>query len=185
MRISDYSIRNGKKGWMLAVDYESRTPNSKGFTLIEIVMSIVLISILSGIAALIILQGVKAYTDEQSRSDLHYQTRLAIERMTREIRLVRSCGDITTPGSNPAASITFTDINGTAVNFAVAGNTLNRGANLLATGITTAQPFRFLAADGTTATMACPGIWFVEIMLADTQGTESIQMRTRVHPRSF
>jgi prepilin-type N-terminal cleavage/methylation domain-containing protein len=156
-----------------------------GFTLVELVITIVLVGILAGLAALIILQGVRAYADEQSRSDLHYQARLAMERMAREIRLIRSCGDITPPASNPAASITFTDISGTSVNFALAGNNLNRGADLLATGITSAQPFRFLAADGTTTTIACPGIWFVEITVADTQRTESVQMRTRVHPRSL
>lgn len=159
------------------------TPHSNGFTLIEIVITIVLVSILSGLAAMIILQGVRAYSDEQSRSDVHYQARLAVERIAREARLIRSCGDIVAP-ANLSATLSFTDISGNPIAFNVAGVTLSRGANVLANNITSPTPFRFLdnAGNGTTA---CPGIWFVEIAITDTQGSESLQMRTRVHPRNF
>ena len=166
---------------------ELRAPNSKGFTLIEIVITIVLVSIIGGIAAMIILQGVRAYSDEQRRSDVHYQARYAMERMAREARLIRSCAAITGP-ANPSNTLQFTDINGTAVTFTVNAGVLSRGADILATGVTSAQPFRFYQKDGTTATTSCISpndIWFVEIALTATQGTETIQMRTRVHPRNF
>lgn len=161
-------------------------PHSKGFTLVEIIITIVIVGIIAGIAAMIIAEGVRAYSDAQVRSDVHYQARLAMERMAREIRMIRSCGDINPPGSNPSGTISFTDINGNGVNFSsAAGNNLNRGANLLARGITSGQPFTFLAADGTTLTTACPGIWLVQIDLTSTQGSETLQIRTRVHPRNF
>jgi prepilin-type N-terminal cleavage/methylation domain-containing protein len=158
-------------------------PHSNGFTLIEIVITIVIVSILASFASMIILQGVKAYSDEQSRSDAHYQARLAVERMERETRLIRSCGAIMAP-ANSSATLSFTDINGNAVVFNVAGGNLSRGANILAHGITSATPFRFLDNNGNQTT-ACPGIWFVEISVTDQQGSESLQMRTRVHPRNF
>jgi prepilin-type N-terminal cleavage/methylation domain-containing protein len=160
-----------------------KTPNSQGFTLIEIVITIVLIGILSGIAAMIILQGVRAYSDEQTRSDVHYQARLAMERMAREARLIRSCADIVGP-ANPSATLSFTDISGNLVMFNVVGTTLSRGADVLANNITSGTPFRFLDNAGNQTT-ACPGIWFIEIAITDTQGSESLQMRTRVHPRNF
>ena len=53
-------------------------------------MVIVLVGILGTIAATIIMQGIRAYSDEQSRSDAHYQARFAMERMAREIREIRS-----------------------------------------------------------------------------------------------
>jgi prepilin-type N-terminal cleavage/methylation domain-containing protein len=163
--------------------------NTSGFTLIEIVITIVLVSILAGIAALIILQGVKAYSDEQSRSDVHYQARLAMERMAREIRHARSCAAITGP-ANPSGTLTFTDINGNAVVFSVSGGNLSRGADILATGITSAQPFRFLDQNGNETT-ACSvptvptDIWFVDISLTAQQGAESLVLNSRVHPRNF
>ncbi len=165
------------------------SPQSNGFTLVEIVITIVLIGILSGIAALIILQGVKAYSGEQSRSDVHYQARVAMERMTREARLIRSCAAIAGP-ANPSNTLSFTDVNGNNVVFSLAGGNLLRGADLLASGITSTQPFSFLDQNGNvTTTCSVPpvptDIWFVDINLTDTQNLETLQMRTRVHPRNF
>jgi prepilin-type N-terminal cleavage/methylation domain-containing protein len=164
---------------------ELPTPNSQGFTLIEIVMTIVIVSVLAALAALIILQGVRAYSDEDSRSDIHYQTRLAVERIAREARQITDCTRITVP-ANPGGTFSFFDINtGATVTFSIAGTNLLRNADLLASGITSPQPFRFLATDGTTLTTACPGIWFIDISVTDAKGTQSLPMRTRVHPRNF
>lgn len=160
-----------------------RIPNSKGFTLIEIVLTIVLVGILAGVAAVIIMQGARSYSTEQSRGEAHEQARFALDRMAREVRLIRSCAAIIGP-ANPSNTLSFTDINGNAVVFSVAGVNLMRGPDLLASGVTSAQPFRFLDSAGNETT-ACPGIWFIEINLTDTQRAESLTLRTRVHPRNF
>lgn len=156
---------------------------SKGFTLIEIVITIVIVGIIAGIAAMIITQGVKSYSAEQSRTAAHYQSRLAVERMAREARHIRSCSDIAGP-ANPSGTLSFTDMNGNSVIFSVAGGNISMGGNLLASGITSAQPFTFLDSSGNQTT-ACPGIWFVVIDVTGTQGSEALQIRTRVHPRNF
>lgn len=157
-----------------------------GFTLIEIIVTIVVVGVISGIAALIIAQGMRAYSEETVRSDVVYQARLALQRMAREARLVRSCGDIAAP-ANPSATLSFTNIDGAAVAFTTAGGVISRGADVLATGITSAQPFRFLdrAGNATTSCAAPNDIWFIEISVAAAQGAETIALRTRVHPRSF
>jgi len=162
--------------------------HSKGFTLVEIIIVIVLISIIAGIAAMILLQGVRGYSDQTQRSSLHYQARLAVERMTREARLIWSCGDITGP-VNPSNTLRFTDVFGNPVVFSVAGTTLSRGGSLLANNITSPTPFRFLnkAGNATTTCVSPNDIWFVEIDLTatDTQGSETLRIRTRVHPMNF
>jgi hypothetical protein len=129
------------------------------------------------------MQAVKMYSDENARSDIHYQARLAVERVAREARLIRSCADIT-GAANPSATLQFTDINGNTITYTVAGTNLSRGGNILANNITSATPFRFLDNAGNQTT-ACPGIWLVEISVTDTQGANSLQIRTRVHPRNF
>lgn len=161
------------------------TPNSKGFTLIEIVMTIVLVSILASLAAVVILQGVRAYSDEDSRSDIHYQTRLAVERIAREARQISDCTTINVP-VNPGGTFSFFDINtGVTVTFSISGTDLMRNADRLASGINAAQSsFSFLATNGTLTTF-CPGIWFIDISVRDDKGTQSLPMRTRVHPRNF
>jgi prepilin-type N-terminal cleavage/methylation domain-containing protein len=172
-----------------------RNPKANGFTLIEIVITIVLVSILSGLAALIILQGVKTYSAEQIRSDVHYQARLAMERMAREIRLIRSQAAVDIP-TMAATDLMFCDVTGKAVEFQLAGQVLNRresaSCNPLAWGGWSAlssssiNPLTFTYLDSAGAGGATAvNLWFVEINLTDTQGSESLQMRTRVHPRNF
>jgi prepilin-type N-terminal cleavage/methylation domain-containing protein len=157
-----------------------------GFTLIEIVVVIVLTGIIAGIVATLIMQAARAYSDEQLRSGAQYQTRLAVERISREARQVRRCAEITAP-ANPSATLQFTDITGAAVSFAVAGGNLTRGADVLASGVTSAQPFRFLDRSGnpTTSCVAPNDIWYVEVDVSTALGAEIARVRTRVHPGNF
>jgi len=154
-----------------------------GYTLIETIIVIVIVGIIASLGAVIMMQGISPYTSIMARNDMHYQARLAVERIAREARTIRSCADITAP-TNPSGTLQFTDTSGTVVTFSVAGETLLRGGDVLATGITSATPFRFLDGAGNPTT-ACPGIRFVEIAVTAARGTDSLQIRTRVHPRSF
>ena len=167
---------------------------SRGFTLIEVVITIVIVGIIAGIAAMIILQGVRAYSAEQSRSDVHYQARLAVERMAREVRLVRSRTVADIPTMTPT-DLLFCDVTGKAVEFQLVGTALNRresatcspsawgGWNALATGVTPLT-VSYFQRDGVTAATATT-LWFVVIDMTDVQGSETLRLRTRVHPRNF
>jgi prepilin-type N-terminal cleavage/methylation domain-containing protein len=167
---------------------EIYNPKSRGFTLIEIVMTIVLLTILSAIAAVIILQGVRGYTSEKSRSDVHYQARLAVERMAREIRQVRSqtIADITTMN---AANFNFTDINGSQLGFRLNTGNIERTQDnsatwqTLAAGVTSLT-YSYFQQDTITAATAST-LWLVVISVNDTRGSETLQIRTQVHPRNF
>ncbi len=171
------------------------TSNSKGFTLIEAIITIVIVGIISGIAALIILEAMKASSKEQNLSDAHYQAKIAMERMAREIRLIRSqtVGDIPTMA---AAGLVFCDVTGRAIEFQLSGTALNRresatcsppvwgGWNALSSNGVNPLTFTYLDSAGAGGATAA-NLWFVEIDMTDTQGSESLQMRTRVHPRNF
>jgi len=160
----------------------------RGFTLVEIVITIVLVGILSGLAAMIILQGVKTYSEEQAHGSVQYQARLAMERMVREIRMIRSQGaDIVTM---TAANLQYTDVNGAVTGFNWSGlptSTLNRwnGASndVLASGIT-AFSFDYWQQDGLTVANTT-NVWFIDISLTAQQGADTLQLRSRVHPRNF
>jgi prepilin-type N-terminal cleavage/methylation domain-containing protein len=172
--------------------FTNYNPKSNGFTLFEIIIVIVIIGIISTIAAMIIMQGVRAYSDEQSRSDVHYQTRLAMERMAREIRMARQQSEIGTAvlgtiAGNPTNSFIFTDITGATITYSLTGTTLNRTVggipSLLAYDVT---PLEFRHYNNVNAlTTSAASVWYIDITMTSTQGVESLQMRTRVHPRNF
>jgi prepilin-type N-terminal cleavage/methylation domain-containing protein len=58
----------------------------KGFTLVEIVMVIVILGIIGGITFQFVGQGVELFKKSRDRKELYDQGRLALERMSREIR---------------------------------------------------------------------------------------------------
>jgi len=168
------------------------TPNSKGFTLIEAIITIVIVGIISSIAALIILAGMKASSKEQNLSNTHYQARLAMERMAREIRTINSQGNVGTVAigtitGNPTNSLIFTDLTGTNITYSLSGQTLNRTVggvpSTLATGVTTLEFRHYDIANALTASALA--VWTIDISLTDTQVADSLPMRTRVHPRNF
>jgi MSHA biogenesis protein MshO len=64
----------------------ARPSPQRGFTLIEVVMVIVLIGIIAGIMAPFITQSIDAYTATRSRTELVAKGRLALERISREVR---------------------------------------------------------------------------------------------------
>lgn len=165
--------------------------NSKGFTLIEIIITIVIVGIISGIAAVIIAQGVRSYTDEQGRSDMRYRAELALERMSREIRMIRSASAADIP-TMTGSTLRYTDINGAAMGFRLNGGAIERtednGAtwNPLATNVTApwGNLFTYLDSAG-SVTGSQASLWFVQIEFTVTQGTETETFRSSVHPRNF
>lgn len=159
-----------------------------GFTLVEIIIVIVIVAVVSGIAARIILTATRAYSDETHRSNITYQTKLALERMAREIRVVRS----RTAADMPVMAATdfrFTDILGAQVGFRLNGNTLERtednGASWqpLAVGIT-ALTFAYLQQNNLPPATATT-VWYIDVDLTAQEGSESMRVRTRVHPMNF
>jgi len=158
---------------------------ANGFTLIEIIITIVIISIIASLAAMIILKGVSGYSAEDQRSNLNYQASLAMERMERDIRMIRSQGaDIATM---TATNLQYTNVNGATVGFSWTSPTLNRwngtGNDMLATGIS-AFSFTYLQQDGITAATSA-NVWFIDISMTSQQGTDTVAMHSRVHPRNF
>jgi len=102
-------------------------PCSKGFTLIEIIVVIVILSIASAITIYFLINSIKIYTMTVKQKTLMDEGKLALERMCRDIRDAQSI-----TGTTPT-SITFVRNNATAQD--IAGETiifqLNAGAGTL------------------------------------------------------
>jgi prepilin-type N-terminal cleavage/methylation domain-containing protein len=180
-----------RKGEVFTPHPALHAPLSRGFTLIEIIIVIVLIGILGTIAATIIMQGVRAYSGLESRSNAHYQARFAMERMAREIRLMRSSTAADIPAMT-GTTLQYNDINGLQMGFRLnAGNierTQDNGTTWQTLAINITGPggniFTYLDSTG-AVTVAAASLWLVQIQFTATQNTESIDMHTAVHPRNF
>ena len=91
--------------------------DSKGFTLIEMVMVITLLGIIGGIIALPLYQGTKGWFEATTREGITESGRIAIERMMREIRnTARKANNTPCISTATATSFSFSDVSADIVN---------------------------------------------------------------------
>lgn len=169
-----------------------------GFTLIEVVMVLVLLAIIGATVSSLLFQGARSLDVQDRRGTITAEAALAFERMTREIRLMRC----TTSGvsCNPSAT-DLTAWGATEVRFVTTdevgrGFRLNAGALYLRDGSTAVDTeylladnvsslaFDFLKTDGTAAASVAE-VWRIDVTMTITDGAESVDFRSSVHPRSF
>ena len=110
---------------------------SKGFTLIEIIIVIVILSIVSAITIKFLVDSLSIYTMTVNQKTLFDEGKLALERMCRDLRDANS---ITTPSSGGSSSsgtlLSFTRTHATAqdsagdtIQFILSSGTLQRKAS--------------------------------------------------------
>lgn len=175
----------------------------KGFTLIEIIAGIVLIAIIASITGVIFYYGVKPFVEEDVRKDLTTQGRLTIERMVREMRLIR-CSDTTgnrcRPDSTDITNWTSGEIRFVNINYEGRGFRAGGGKLYMRQGSGGGDPeyeladninsltFGYYDKDGNVLT---PGvsqvkdIWTIVANLSLTKGEQSMDFRIQIHPRGF
>ncbi len=170
-----------------------------GVTLVELIFVIILVGILAVVGSMLLLQAMNASIAQDVRADFTSQGRLAIERMAREIRLIRSAtgADIT----KATTDLDFCDINEARVEFRLLGTDLQRrdgtpcvapvvwnNWTTLASNIEAATfAFTYYQTDGATPAAGVNEVWIVQIYMNVTRpaGGEAQAFRTRVHPGSF
>jgi len=126
----------------------------RGFTLIEAVIVMVVVSIIGYIVFVAVERGVRAYITSGERRDALDETRIALERMTRELREMRGLL------GNTATYVCFNTLDGQKVSFRYESPYIKReedwavcpgaGGNTLAGGITDFT-LSFMNASGVTA----------------------------------
>ena len=149
---------------------------SRGMTLIEMVLAIVIVAIVLAASAPIISNTFQSYVTTRSVLDATSKARLAVERIAREIRDVNFAAGAYQFGTMTATDVAFTKTDGTAVRVDRAGADVRIrytlpppaiGPFVLTNDVTAGAPnfaLRYLdstgAAGATAATVA-----FVEIAL--------------------
>jgi len=154
--------------------------NSKGFTLIELIMVIVICCILANIGSYVLIAGFNAYTTNQNIMTANNQARMALERMTRDIHSVNSSASITTATSS---QFSFVNISGTSITYQLTGTKLMRTAQVLADNVSSLS-FSYLDKNGTT-TAVLANIRYINVNLIIKLGVVQYPMITTIFTMNY
>ena len=151
----------------------------RGFSLIEMILVIVIVGIISIVGAQIMGAGFQSYFTGRDSLGVDAQARLALERMTRELRTVRPATGLTMV---PATEVTFTDVDGTAVRYYINAGDLMRNTQVLAGGV---SGLGFVYTGSSGAVTAIPAqVFYIGVQFTATQGGISGAYRATVSPRN-
>ena len=151
-----------------------------GYTLVEVVAVITILSVVGLVTSYVILESMKVYARTAPAMDASYQAHLSVGRMKREIRDMQDTASIT---SFTATSLAFDDSSGNPIAYSLAGGDLLRNGDLLAQGLTTLS-FTYWKSDGTVAA-APTDLHLVEIDLTVQTSGEPYRLQTAAFPRSL
>ncbi|MDP2920816.1 MAG: prepilin-type N-terminal cleavage/methylation domain-containing protein [Candidatus Omnitrophota bacterium] len=165
-------------------------PNSKGFTLVELVLVIVIIGIAASIIGTMLLGVVKAWSFKFNRNDILWDGRLALDRMTREIRTIK---DSTSVATATSAQFSFTDTGNKDITYNLSSANLNRTedgtANLLAADVS-ALSFTYYNSSGTaipspSVSPSATDIRRVRINLTLTKNGQNVYLQSDASTKNF
>lgn len=157
-----------------------RMRKKQGFTLIEMVIVIVILSIIAGVAARVISTALNSYFDNQNIVNANEQGRLALERMTRDIHAINSPSSITTATSN---TFSFIDVNGNSVTYSLSGSRLLRNSVVLADGVNVLA-FEYYTGAGASAGTTT-AIRYINVRLNITQNNVNYTLRTTITTMNY
>lgn len=172
----------------------------RGVTIIEIIMVIVILGIISGTVAFIMLQGTRSFGAIAVREDLKGGGTLAMERISKEVRLLRctTVGNACNPTAADITNMTADELRFVNINYEGAGFRRDAGTNTLKlrrgsaggdpedtlSGDVSSMTFEYLKKDGTAAAAAAD-VWLINVTMTLSSGGESLTFKASVHPRSF
>jgi prepilin-type N-terminal cleavage/methylation domain-containing protein len=161
-------------------------PQSKGFTLIEIIVVIVILSIISAISIKFLVDSLRIYTMTVNQKTLFDEGKLALERMCRDIR------DANTILATTASSVAFTRTNATGTGQDSAGERIR--FDLSGTTLRKVKGVAIDGSGGTPYTLANNVTAFTvanatnEIKLTLTLGLtsgENVTLQTSAYPKNL
>ena len=176
---------------------DARRQHERGWTLIEMVIVLIVFAIVATIGARLMSSMFLSYFTARDITSSDAQARVAFERMTRELRQIRSA---TAVDLDPAstAQVRFIDSDGNGVCFYrdAATNRLMRSGDgpTTACGTTSPQPlsdfvagltFVYYVNDGRTTTAAATAVYYVTVKVNVQDNNVSDILRATIHPRSF
>ena len=160
---------------------------TRGFTLVEMVMVIIILSVLGALTAPMMLKGMEAYEGTHRSLRTLDKLRYATERLAREIRETDLNAGAYAISMAVAPPLTFTKTDGVLVTVSSGGGNLNLGYSApvvsdVLTDELSSVAFAYFDADGAAAAVTATSVRYVEITLTLTNPAngQNYSQRTRV-----
>jgi len=162
------------------------TVRQRGFSLVELIVVIVVLGIVASMGAIVIRDGMLGYLRGREITGADWQGRLALERITRELRdIAAPAGGVANIANASCGSSTFvfSDINATLISYTQSSTTLLRNGQPLADNVAGLR-FYCLQSD-VQATVAPANVYYVSVSMVVSTANTSATYRSTVKPRSF
>ncbi|MGA1865632.1 MAG: type II secretion system protein J [bacterium] len=155
---------------------------NKGFTLIEILITLVAMTILFGVGAQILNNALLSWNIVTLRKGMLYNSRLGMTRMLHDIRQA----DITKITTFEPTHFAFTDINNNPCDFEQVGTNLLKNGDILADSLksTNGLQFAYLDLNGNAAGVAS-AIYRVKIRLDFQNGGQILSFNSETRIRNL
>lgn len=160
----------------------TRHHKARGFTIIEMVLSIAIIGVLAMLVGPMLITGGKGFDVVSKRKGVLNEARLAMDRICAEASLIATTGDIVTFTSTNFVFNTPTENN---IAYTLSGGNLTRSGTTIASGIANLN-FTYLDANG-AATAVQANIKRIGIEFSTSAGASygTLYIRDGVFPRRF
>jgi prepilin-type N-terminal cleavage/methylation domain-containing protein len=155
---------------------------SRGFTLLELVATIVILSVVAAIGSRILQTSFNAFYQNQYITDANAQGRLALERMSRDIHSINSPASIISATSSQLA---FVNTSGNSMSFLLSGTQLWLNNQVLADGVNVGSSSFTYLDENAAITTTLANIRYVIINLVLTQGGVNYTLRTTANTINF
>jgi len=162
-----------------------------GFTLIEVVITLIIAGVLATIGAMIMSNAFRTYFLGREIGNDDWQGRIALERMTRELRTARSAS-VTDLNIAVAGQIVFADSGGNVIVYRRNGATsaLERSQDNGATfqelaGNIGALTFSYLQNNGQTTAVSASAVYFITAQVTVASPNVTTVYRATVKPTAF
>ncbi len=162
--------------------------NGSGFTLLELVISMTMMVIVSGLLASIIAVNFNVMRDVSDRKKLVTRGLSAVNLFQREVGMLKTTDDILIASEN---QFRFSDAYGNTWDYVISADSLKRqdvlggSAQILASPVISADTrFSYYAEDNTT-TSVIADIKLVKLMLVMDDGVDGIPVMSVVYPENI
>lgn len=156
-----------------------------GFSLIELIVVIVVLGIVASMGAVVLRDGILGYLRGREITGADWQGRLALERITRELRTIAAPNYSNIAATSCGTStFSFSDITATPISYTQSTTTLLRNGQPVADNVTGLR-FYCLQNDGQTYSTVASAAYYVTVSMVVSTANTSASYRSTVKPRNF